>query len=206
MNKYNEDYYENGVQLGISGYANYRWMPDLTIPMAKTIAKYLALDKGKHGILDFGCAKGFLVKAFTDLGYKCEGTDISKYALEKAPEDVRGKLFEYSEDNLFGRFYDTVVAKDVFEHIDPTVLSSILYELQKVSDRLFVVVPLGDGEKYVVPEYESDITHVIREDKDWWIDFFQLNGYKVQYFSYLMDGLKDNWSHYPEGNGFFILS
>ncbi len=205
MNKYDEDYYENGVQLGISGYANYRWMPSLTIPMAERMIEYLAI-KETDKILDFGCAKGFLVKAFTDLGYKCEGVDISTYALDKAPEEVRSKLFEYNEDNLFGKFYDTVIAKDVFEHIQPEALSEILTSLQKISDRLFCVVPLGDGEKYIVPEYESDITHIIREPKDWWIDFFRLNGYSVQYFSYLMDGLKDNWSHYKQGNGFFILS
>lgn len=205
MNNYNEDYYENGVQLGISGYTNYRWMPKLTIPLAETVIEYLAIKKTDK-LLDFGCAKGFLVKAFTDLGYKCDGVDISEYAIEKAPPEIRQKLFIYKEDNLFGKFYDTVIAKDVFEHIDPTILSGILCELQKISDRLFCVVPLGDGEKYIVPEYESDITHIIRQPKDWWIDFFELNGYKVQYFSYIMDGLKDNWSHYKEGNGFFILS
>jgi len=204
MNKYDEDYYENGVQLGISGYANYRWMPKLTIPMAKTIIEYLAIDKGDR-VLDFGCAKGYLVKAFSELGYQCEGTDISTYALSKAPEEVRSKLFEYSGVNLLGKFYDAVIAKDVFEHIEPNSLSGILHTLQKASKSLFVVVPLGDGEKYIVPEYESDITHVIRENKDWWIKFFQSSGYKVHYYSYLMDGLKDNWSHYPEGNGFFIL-
>jgi len=205
MNKYNEDYYENGVQLGISGYANYRWMPNLTIPMAETIIEYLAIKKTDK-LLDFGCAKGFLVKAFTELGYKCEGVDISEYALEKAPPEIRQKLFIYNKTNLFGKFYDTVIAKDVFEHIEHATLSGILYDLQKISDRVFCVVPLGDGKKYIVPEYESDITHVIRQPKEWWIDFFELNGYKVQYFSYLMDGLKDNWSHYKKGNGFFILS
>ena len=76
MNKYDEDYYENGVQLGISGYANYRWMPSLTIPMAERMIEYLAI-KETDKILDFGCAKGFLVKAFTDLGYKCEGVTLA---------------------------------------------------------------------------------------------------------------------------------
>lgn len=205
MNKYNEDYYENGVQLGISGYANYRWMPDLTIPMAERMIEYLSIRKNNK-VLDFGCAKGYLVKAFSDLGYDCEGTDISTYALDKAPPDIRNKLFEYSDNNLFGRFYDTVIAKDVFEHIEPFDLMDILIKLQEHSDRLFAVVPLGDGSKYVVPEYESDITHIIRQPREWWIDFYEKAGYKVQFFSYLMDGLKDNWSHYPKGNGFFILS
>ena len=37
--KYDKDYYENGVAKGISGYENYRWIPELTYPMAYTICK-----------------------------------------------------------------------------------------------------------------------------------------------------------------------
>tara|TARA_A100001515_G_scaffold136072_2_gene127480 strand:+ start:3981 stop:4601 length:621 start_codon:yes stop_codon:yes gene_type:complete len=205
MNKYNEDYYERGVQLGISGYTNYRWMPDLTIPMCKRLIEYLDLPR-VESILDFGCAKGYMVKGFQELGYRCDGTDISEYAIEQAPAEIKDRLFLYSKENLFGRWYNTVIAKDVFEHIEPTALSDILLQLTTVTDRIFCAVPLGDGEKYIVPEYEGDITHVIREPKCWWTEHFRRSGWKTQYFSFLMDGIKDNWSHYPKGNGFFILS
>lgn len=205
MDKYNKDYYETGVQLGISGYSNYRWMPNLTIPMAERLIEYLAIDKNDK-ILDFGCAKGFLVKAFTDLGYDCQGADISPYALDNAPEEIKDKLFKYEEDTSVFDYYNLVIAKDVFEHIEPDELSRVLNIMQEVSDRLFCIVPLGNGDSYVIPEYENDITHVIRQPREWWIEFFQSNGYNIQYFSYLMDGLKDNWSHYKKGNGFFVLS
>lgn len=205
MNKYNEDYYERGVQLGISGYTNYRWMPDLTIPMCKRLIEYLAIPR-VESILDFGCAKGYMVKGFQELGYRCEGTDISEYAIEQAPQEIRDRLFLYNKENLFGRWYNTVIAKDVFEHIEPTLLADILVQLTTVTDRIFCAVPLGDGEKYIVPEYEGDVTHVIRQPKDWWIEHFKRSGWKTQYFSFLMDGIKDNWSHYEKGNGFFILS
>ena len=32
--KFNEDYYERGLSLGVSGYTNYRWIPELTMPLA----------------------------------------------------------------------------------------------------------------------------------------------------------------------------
>lgn len=205
MNKYNEDYYERGVQLGISGYTNYRWIPELTIPMCIKIAEYLSLPKNEN-ILDFGCAKGFLVRAFTDLGYSCDGVDISEYAISQAPSEIKHKLFLYNEENLFGRWYNTVISKDVFEHIEPDNLSVILNNLAKITDRIFCVVPLGDGKQYIIPEYENDITHIIREPKEWWINHFMKSGWKIQFFSYLLDGIKDNWSHYSKGNGFFVLS
>jgi SAM-dependent methyltransferase len=205
MNKYNEDYYERGVQLGISGYTNYRWLPQLTIPMCEKIAGYLCIPKHKR-ILDFGCAKGYLVKGFQELGYQCDGTDISEYALSQAHPDIKNSLFLYSLDNIFGRWYDTVIAKDVFEHIEPEHLSKVLLALGTITDRIFCAVPLGDEGKYFIPEYEGDITHIIRQPKDWWVEHFNKSGWKTQFFSYLLDGVKDNWSHYPKGNGFFILS
>lgn len=205
MNKYDEDYYERGVQLGISGYTNYRWMPELTIPMCEMMANYLCIPKNQK-ILDFGCAKGYLVKAFIELGYDCDGVDISEYAISQAPQEIRDRLFLYNPENLDNKYYDTVIAKDVFEHIEPKDLSKILWELSDVTDRIFCVVPLGDGEKYIVPEYENDITHVIRQPKEWWVDHFKKSGWNTSFFSYLLDGIKDNWSHYTKGNGFFVLT
>lgn len=205
MNKYDEDYYERGVQLGISGYTNYRWMPELTIPMCEMMANYLCIPKNQK-ILDFGCAKGYLVKAFIELGYDCDGVDISEYAISQAPQEIRDRLFLYNPENLDNKYYDTVIAKDVFEHIEPKDLSKILWELSDVTDRIFCVVPLGDGEKYIVPEYENDITHVIRQPKEWWVEHFKKSGWNTSFFSYLLNGIKDNWSHYTKGNGFFVLT
>ena len=206
-NLYNKDYYENGVELGISGYSDYRWLPDLTIPMCENIVEYLNIKKD-HTILDFGCAKGYAVKALTDLGYNCYGTDISEYALSQAPDSIRDKLFLFEKewpDLPQPLHFDFVTAKDVFEHINPKDLEKILSVLSLVCDVMFVVVPLGENGKYVVPEYEGDVTHVIREDINWWSDFFTANNLKVESSSYRVLGVKDNWSHYPKGNGFFVL-
>ena len=119
-NQFNEDYYERGVQLGISGYSDYRWLPDLTIPMSQNIIQYLNIKKD-HTILDFGCAKGYTVKALNDLGYNCYGTDISEYAISCAPASIKDKLvlFDKEQKLLQSLHFDFVIAKDVFEHIKP---------------------------------------------------------------------------------------
>ena len=205
-NQFNEDYYERGVQLGISGYSDYRWLPDLTIPMSQNIIQYLNIKKD-HTILDFGCAKGYTVKALNDLGYNCYGTDISEYAISCAPASIKDKLVLFDKEHklLQSLHFDFVIAKDVFEHIKPEDLEEILTILSSISSTIFCVIPLGEKGKYVVPEYESDVTHIVREDMGWWRGFFQKNGLEVRSSVYRVPGVKDNWSHYKKGNGFFIL-
>jgi SAM-dependent methyltransferase len=204
QNEFDKDYYENGVASGKSGYSHYRWIPELTIPMAHNFTKLLHLqDKDK--VLDYGCAKGFLVKAFTLLNINAFGCDISPYAVEHADADIRNKVKLYNGEIPFEENFKWIIAKDVLEHIPKEDLPTILGQMRQKSNHLYAVVPLGDGQKYIVPEYEGDITHRIRECKEWWEQTFEQNGWNVTHSTYLVKGLKDNWSHYKKGNGFFSL-
>lgn len=78
---FNEDYFERGVETGVSAYKNYRWLPHYSLPAANSIKKIY----GEVTFLDFGCAKGYLVKALRLLGLDAYGYDVSKYAVENAP-------------------------------------------------------------------------------------------------------------------------
>ena len=62
MNIYDKNYYECGIESGKSLYTNYRWMPELTIPMCSRMIEHLKISS-RDKILDFGCAKGYSVKA-----------------------------------------------------------------------------------------------------------------------------------------------
>jgi hypothetical protein len=47
MNAFTKDYYENGRACGLSCYENYRWLPELTIPMCERLIAqlhHLAVD------------------------------------------------------------------------------------------------------------------------------------------------------------------
>ena len=88
--KYDKDYYENGVAKGISGYENYRWIPELTYPMAFSICKSLKIKKNDK-ILEYGCAHGFLVKALNDFKIDTYGVDVSRYALSKVDPEIKKK-------------------------------------------------------------------------------------------------------------------
>ncbi len=83
---YDADYYERGVESGKSCYSNYRWLPELTIPMAMVLIDTLGIRPGAgQRVLDFGCAKGFVTKALRMLRRDAWGIDISRYALSQAP-------------------------------------------------------------------------------------------------------------------------
>ena len=204
MSLFNEDYYERGIELGISGYTNYQWLPELTIPMCARMIEYLGITKNNR-ILDYGCAKGFTVKGFRLLHRECYGYDISDYAISQAPKDMA----EYVTNNLknFDQLqFDWVIAKDVFEHIDYNVIDLVLGDLNKKTRHLFAIIPLGKDGHYNVPLYDNDITHKITEPLEWWENKFQDNGFIVREAMYTIRYLKQNYASYRRGNGFFILS
>lgn len=207
---FNRDYYENGARLGLSCYTNYRWLPDLTIPMAEAMIRHLKIKK-TDSILDYGCAKGFAVKAFRSLGYNAHGIDISGYAVNAADAETRPFLREVADDPRSfpalndGSPWDWVIAKDVMEHIEEDALHHVLAGLSFVAKKVFIVVPLGDGAKYVIPEMEKDVSHRIRRPLDWWVNELNEAGFAKVDACYSVLGIKDIWTaSWPKGNGFLI--
>ena len=202
--EYNEDYFERGLQAGVSNYQNYRWMPDFTIPMAMTIIDYLKLTR-EHKILDFGCAKGYLVKALRMLYRKAWGVDISKYAIDNCHPDVSEYCVKMGTNlhRSLPKLFDYCIAKDVFEHIDEGGLKFILSRLN--CKRIFAVIPLGDSEYYRAPLNNCDKTHQICANEYWWITFFKENGWEIEDFKLQIPGIKDAYyEKYPDAHGFFL--
>ena len=162
--QFSEEYYEDGVSSGLSLYKNYRWLPKLTIPMAASIATNLRFIPSSS-ILDYGCAKGFLVKAFKYLGYQSYGFDISEYAIANADPEIKDNVF--SNITLITQqvsCFDWIISKDVLEHIPYEALPMVLADFKRVAKRAFIIVPLSaeSGQPYIAPEYELDKTHIIR--------------------------------------------
>lgn len=198
-NLYNENYYERGIENGVSCYTNYSWLPELTIPMAATMIEYLGIKRNEK-ILDFGCAKGYLVKAFRLLHREAYGFDISDYARKNCHMDIKKYIL-----NQLGGVYDWLIAKDVLEHIGYNEIDEWMSKISKITKKAFIIVPLGTNGKYVVPAYELDITHIIREDLNWWTSLFENNGFCVTKAEYKVPYIKENWSKWEKGNGFFVI-
>lgn len=204
MNKFNKDYYENGKKLGISLYEEYKWIPELTIPFCKIICNRLSINKN-NTILDYGCAKGFMVKAFTIMGYKAYGVDISEYAINNCDPEIKDKLKLIKHPQEIKNKFTWIIAKDVLEHIEYKDLEEIIKSMKQISKNLFVIIPLAKNKTYIIPDYEKDCTHIIKEDVEWWVNTFQRCGFEVSDFHYKIKGMKDKWNKWDKGNGFFTL-
>jgi len=204
---YDKDYFEDGISVGISCYTNYRWLPAETLKMCVSISEFANIKKDDV-ILDYGCAKGFLVKAMLKLGYeKVYGVDISDYAVDNCDPEVKDRIFRIiNNDQLLAERYDCIICKDVLEHISYKEIDGLIQNFRAITKNLLVIVPLGENNKYVIEDYERDKTHVIRESLQWWRETLERNGFKVEKSLYRVEGIKDNWASYETGNGFFVCA
>jgi hypothetical protein len=195
--KFDKTYFENGVEAHVSGYTDYHWKPEYVLPLANWLKQHFDHDLT---FLDYGCAKGYLVKALRLLGVNAYGYDISEYAIANCDPDVS----RYCANTLRGA--DIVICKDVLEHIPKSEILQKLGELANIgAETVVAIIPLGDDGKFRIREYELDVTHVTKEDEVWWITQFKTAGFDCSEFYYHIDGVKDNWMHHPYGNGVFIF-
>ena len=182
----------------------------MTFPMVDEIISYMDLRESDI-VLDFGCAKGFMVKALAHRGIKACGVDISEYAIKNADPEVKKLVAICDRDQLAHYFYNlnAVIAKDVLEHIPHENLGATLgafHECLGDDGSLLVVVPLGDESgNYVIPEMEGDDTHIIRKTIHWWrsrvSEFFDI----VDTAFSIGQVTKARWrDKYPKGHGFIL--
>jgi len=210
--RYDGDYYERGPVLGISGYMNFSWMPELTLRMAHKFIQLLPIAQNEK-VLDVGCAKGFLVKALRILDIDACGVDVSEYAIKHLDGDVRDHCWQISgcdDPGFFRSTYDWLIAKDVMEHMTEEELSTLLRRARPVVRKMFVAVPLASDDecgKYIIAEYDRDVTHVIRKSLNWWTNLFESHGWRADLVAHQFPGCKENWtSRWQDGNGFFVVS
>lgn len=211
-NPYDEDYFVNGKQTGKSCYENYRWLPELTYPLAFAVVNELAL-KRVDKILEFGCAHGYMLRCLHDFGFRVWGMDVSAYALSQVVSGLKDKvrLLEGTVSDLDWQAlgvdrYEWIISKDVFEHIPEVQLKLTLSALAEKGRNLYAIVPLGDLGDYRIKEYHEDPTHVIAEDEDWWSRMFEGCGWHILDFKHHVAGIKENWQQScSTGNGFFKL-
>jgi len=201
--RYDEDYFLRGKASGKSLYENYRWLESLTVPMVDKMIEHCGIELD-DSILDFGCSRGYVVKAFKRRGFEARGYDISEWALANCdPEvsDAVSAVWPPAHD------VDWIIAKDTLEHVPLHSITHTIRQIAEVAKKgVFVVVPLanGLGQGYVVPEYEADVTHAIRWPLDQWVDEF-IDAFDHNWeisARYRIEGIKDNYAQFEKGNGF----
>lgn len=195
---FNEQYYERGRSTGYSWYENYHWMPERSRSEAAAFVRTMGLRNG-HTVVDFGCAKGFFVRALLESGFDAYGIDVSDYALSHCDPVVRGRLFKPQISMNF----DFGFSKDTLEHIGYSDIEERLAYLSSIATSWMLIVPLGENGRYRIREYEYDATHVIRENESWWIEQV-LRAMNVVSIRYRISGLKDHWFPIHDRGNLFI--
>jgi ubiquinone/menaquinone biosynthesis C-methylase UbiE len=137
---YAKEYFDGDREYGYGGYKyDGRW-----VSVAKDIKKHFELNDGEK-VLDVGCAKGFLVKDFFDLGIQSLGIDISKYAIDNSLLEIKDKLIIGSADKLPfpDDTFDAVVSINTIHNLDREKCKQAINEMQRVSKnkkKLFIQV------------------------------------------------------------------
>jgi len=118
-------------------------------------------------ILDIGCGFGLFGYAAKTINPEIEytGVDISKY-VGKYWNDNIGELIVNDITNVFiNKHYDLILFIDILEHLLYEDLEIVLKnECNRDGAFIFSIPFEGD------PNLEADATHIIKEDKDWWVE------------------------------------
>jgi SAM-dependent methyltransferase len=139
MSNFGKDYFDpNSKKSGWSRVRGTYWQYDYErmYPEFKEMAYDIKTLFSPKRVLDIGCAKGFLVKAFRELGIESYGVDVSEYAISKSPESVKPLLFisDLNSDHLpfEDNSFDTITFLGVLEHLDDH--SHALREINRISN------------------------------------------------------------------------
>ena len=111
------------------------------IKLAKYIQEKFYHEKGSF--LDIGCGRGDMLKAFHELGYSVEGTDISP-ATEELIKPIPFTICDLSNDklNYDDNSFDFIFSKSVIEHLkDPEKLFNEAYRVLKPGGKFVVMTP-----------------------------------------------------------------
>lgn len=198
--EFDRDYFEHGISTRKSLYENYHYIPHRSHKEANVFIETMQVDKTEV-IIDFGCAKGFFVKALVEMGYNAYGMDISEYALRHCEPDVYERIAR-----IWNFEFDVGFCKDTLEHCHGHELDGVIEQL-KCAKRWLIIVPLSDdGFHYNIIDYDKDITHHIKMNKKRWEDIFERHGFIILKSVYHIPGIKDKWYRKnPEGNLFLVV-
>ena len=123
--------------------------------------------------IELGCGLGPRVYAMNTAGIDAAGIELSKYAVSKKmhPHIIQGDIL----DNPKMGNYDLSIAYDILEHLNYKDLSKAIDNLIHYSKKhILVSVPvIGD------PNLEADPTHIIKEDREWWVNRFEEKNCKL---------------------------
>ena len=139
--KFDIDYWDGERRYG---YGGYKYMAGRWKPVAEKIISIYKLNNDSK-ILDVGCGKAFLIYEIRKILSKIEikGFDVSKYAIENAPEEIKNNLFTHdvTEDFPFkDKEFDLVISINTLHNLKIFDLEFSLNEMSRVSKEQYLCV------------------------------------------------------------------
>lgn len=175
-------YFDGPRSLGYGGYIKdaYHWES-----IANELIEKFNL-KNNMSIIDIGCAKGYLVEAFTNLNFgKTFGIDTSAYAIESSSNNIKEKLIESSllKIPFPSNFFDMSICIDVLQELPENLIPAAIREIKRVSKKSLIVVPVVNSD---VPEKIDEFlswsisAQTAISDKKW-VSIFSRSGFDGYY-------------------------
>ncbi len=98
---------------------------------------------GNLRVIDIGCAKGDLVRGFSDCGCEASGSEISDVSVSEARKRGLKVLHGFFEDQRFpANHFDLIVSTETFEHMaDIGRITSKIHDTLKPNGALVIQVP-----------------------------------------------------------------
>lgn len=199
--RYDETYFMHGLEKGVSAYTNYHWLPEKTCSMAMSLIDHLPI-RPEDTCLDFGAARGFLVHSLRILNRFCWGADVSRWAVANCHPEAREFMAVCDGRSIpWNHCFRLVICKDVLEHVPRDVLPELIEAWAQQCERCFVIVPLGDGERFISGIEEMDQTHSVREPLEFWTELLGQQ-YEIESAELTFPGIKAEYGHITGAHGF----
>lgn len=176
---YDANYYRS------SNYADYLERADRYKKTAYEISdllRKLKLAENNSCILDYGCAVGFLMDGFKEVGHwNVYGFEISEWA---AKEAHARKNIVYTSLASVARLsndtgIDVMVALDVFEHMTDDQIHQALDHANPKVIVARIPVSTDGGNSFHLSVSKADKTHINCKTTEQWIGLFQQYNYKT---------------------------
>lgn len=177
--QFGKSYFDND-KIGI-GYGSYKYDGRFK-KSAKKLIKFFNLKKNDK-ILEIGCAKGYFLVEFFKLGMNVIGIDKSKYAKKKSHSLIKKyiKNFDIEKKMIFkNKDFDFVFCKEVFPHIRPNKIISIIKEMKRVvknPKNIYIEIQTFEKKSDKQLFKKWDLTHKSCYTKNEWLKIFKKNNF-----------------------------
>ena len=186
--QFGKEYFDGDRLYGYGGYCYHSRFWQATV---KRFRDYYRLS-GDAGVLDVGCAKGFMLHDFKELmpNLTVAGIDVSEYAIEYAIETVKpflrvGNARELPyEDNSF----DLVISINTIHNLPLEECKQALREIQRVSRKhAFITVDAWRTEEESERLMKWNLTALTYMHVDDWKKVFEDVGYTGDYYWFIAE-------------------